>query len=205
MNVVSRILRWSACLLTLALGASFAWQLVRTSAAGKEPAMAAFDVLSWTGPWALLLLVTLLIPQFAVYLLGVGTAATIVLWGWWATDPSFWLVASEQRGPALVLAAVVLATSLGVLGLQAPGMAGLMLMALTVMPTMAAAIHLTPGEYSALTIASGNGPFFLAGMMLVVSAVLPERLGNARKVAVRDAVPDTRFAVARDEAPSRTW
>ena len=205
MSVVSRLLRWSACLLTVGLGAAFAWQLVRSSVVGKEPATAAFDVLAWAGPWALLLLVTLLIPQFAVYLLGVGTAATILLWGWWAADPSFWLVASEDRGPALVLAAVVLATSLGVLGLQAPGMAGALLLALTVRPSIAAAIHLTPGEYSALTIASGNGPFFLAGVMLLVSAVLPERLGSGKRATLRDEVPDTRFAVAQENASSRMW
>ena len=204
MTTVTRLMRWSACLLTVVLGGLFAWGLARTTIAGEEPAQAAFDVLSWAGPWVLLLLITLLIPQFAVYLLGVGTAATILLWGWWAADPSFWLVATQDRGPALVLAAAVLATSLGVLGLQMPGVAGLLLMTLTAMPAIAAAIHLTPSEYSALTIASGNGPFFLAGVMLLVSAVLPERLGSTAAVA-RESLPDTRFAVARDEGGSRMW
>lgn len=202
MDILARTLRWLACTVVLAVGLMYAWRYAAASIPGKAPEVAAFDILAWAGPWVLLLLITALVPQFAAWLLGTASAALVLLWAVWSGDPTFWLFPHDTRGPALAIAATIVGTALGVLGLRSPLVAGALLTCLTLLPAIAAAINLTAEDYAALTLGTGNAPFLLAGVVFVVAGLLPQRR-SARRAGTPS--PDTRFQPVGRRTPTRTW
>jgi hypothetical protein len=130
----------------------------------------AMSLMAWLTPFVLVAVLALTHPTAAAWLLAV---ATIVLLGVQvvllpSTDLS-WLPATGER--AILLADFAIAVLVAILGLQRPGVAGVVLLLLAVAPVPTPGVAAAP-DMVALTEALTNGklPFAVAGLVMLVAA-----------------------------------
>jgi hypothetical protein len=138
-------------------------------------------------PLAVLVGVALAWPRVGTWVLGVAAVGVVGLYAWFALDSQWWREVLDDRGPILAVAGIVVAVSLGALGVRRAGVAGALLVA------MGALCYLVPlvlsreggaeaaGGGPALMVSAGIVivPSVLAGLLLLLSAWISGRAAGA--------------------------
>lgn len=138
-------------------------------------------------PLAVLVAVALAWPQVGTWVLGVAALGVVGLYAWFALDSEWWREVMDDRGPIVTVAGIVVAVSLGALGVHRARVAGALLVAL------GALCYLVPLALSRSGGAEAGGggpslmvsagivvvPSVLAGLLLLLSAWLSGRAAGA--------------------------
>jgi hypothetical protein len=132
-------------------------------------------------PLAVLVGVALAWPRVGSWVLGGAALGVVGLYAWFALVPEWWREVMDDRGPIVAVAGIIVAVSLGALGVRRTGVAGALLVAL------GALCYLVPlvlsredgAEAGAPSLMVSAGivivPSVLAGVLLLLSAWISGR------------------------------
>jgi hypothetical protein len=125
-------------------------------------------------------------PDVARRLLTAGALVVTGLWVWFALAPAFWIDLMDDWGPVLPLLVLAVVLPTAVLARREPTFAGLVLVALGLLPVLAFGLmqlveapERAPGVLLGGAVASGAPPALLAGLLFLISARLDRRSGVA--------------------------
>jgi len=129
-------------------------------------------VAAWAVPLAGLAALSWLRPGWAIYVLAVLTAALIGVSIWFALSPHAWRSFEDRNGPVRVVITFVLAAAMTVLGLRRTAAAGILLLAVGVIPVAVSSLGSFLG-FASLSIVSAAP--VITGVLYLVSAQLAGR------------------------------
>jgi hypothetical protein len=129
-------------------------------------------VAAWVVPLAGLAALSWLRPGWAVYALAVLSAAVIGVSIWSAISPEAWRSFEDRHGPILAVLIFVLVAAIAVLGLKRTSVAGVLLLAVGVIPAIVSSLGSSLG-FASLSVVSA--PPVIAGVLYLVSAHMAER------------------------------
>jgi hypothetical protein len=137
-------------------------------------------------PLAVLVGVALAWPRVGSWVLGVAALGVVGLYAWFALDPEWWREVMDDRGPLVAVAGIIVAVSLGALGVRRTGVAGALLVALGTLCYLVPLVLSREGGAEAgggpsLMVSAGIVivPSVLAGLLLLLSAWISGRAGGA--------------------------
>lgn len=140
---------------------------------------------SWAIPLVSLVALALYRPTIAARLLATLVAAVIGMSVWFALDTGAWRSFEDERGPARAIATFALAAVTATLGLKRTGLAGWLLLAVTVVPVVVSGVGAgTDGGFVTLTVVSVVP--FLTGTLYVLSAAAEHRAPRSRTHAATE-------------------
>jgi hypothetical protein len=111
-------------------------------------------------------------PRTDAWLLGGAVAVLTACWVWAAVDPSWWDEFMDRTGPVLGVGALVLGLPMAVLGLRRPGTAGLLLLALAVVPYVGFPVSVADEEWQGLRASFSTSSTISSAPMLVIALLL---------------------------------
>ena len=129
-------------------------------------------VAAWAAPLAGLAALSWFRPAWAVYVLAVLSAAVIGVSVWFALDPHAWRSFEDRHGPIRAVLIFVLAAAIAVLGLKRTSAAGVLLLAVGVIPVVVSSLGGFPGFASLSAVSTVP---VIAGVLYLVSAHMAER------------------------------
>lgn len=150
---------------TFAVGEVFAdpggWTAVAGTAAWLAP-LAGLSVLAWRR------------PDWAVAPLGVLLLALVGVYAWSVFAPQAWATFEDANGPVRALVAFALALPLAVLGRTRPRVAGVMLLALAVLPVLFVVVGVARGLGAhGWPIALVTAPAAVVGVLYLAADAAP--------------------------------
>ncbi len=128
-------------------------------------------VAAWAVPLAGLAALSWLRPGWAVYALAVLSAAVIGVSVWFALNPQAWRSFEDRQGPIRAVLTFVLVAAIAVLGLKRTSVAGVLLLAVGVIPVMVSGLGSFVG-FASLSVVSAAP--VIAGVLYLVSAHMTE-------------------------------
>jgi hypothetical protein len=128
-------------------------------------------VAAWAVPLAGLAALSWLRPGWAVYALAVLSAAVIGVSVWFALSPQAWRAFEDQHGPIRAVVTFVLVAAIAVLGLKRTAVAGILLLAVGVIPLAVSSLGSLLG-FASLSVVSAAP--VIAGVLYLISAHLAE-------------------------------
>lgn len=134
--------------------------------------MAAGLVAAWAVPLAGLAALSWLRPDWAIYAFTALAAAVIAVSIWFALNPQAWRSFEDRNGPIRAVITFVLAASIAVLGLKRPAAAGILLLAIAIIPVAVASLGGFPG-FASLSVVSAAPA--MTGVIYLSSAYLAKR------------------------------
>lgn len=134
-------------------------------------------------PLAVLVGVALAWPRVGSWVLGGAALGVVGLYAWFALDPEWWREVMDDRGPIVAVAGIIVAVSLGALGVRRTGVAGALLVALGALCYLVPLVLSREGSAEAggggpsLMVSAGIVivPSVLAGLLLLLSAWISGR------------------------------
>lgn len=129
-------------------------------------------VAAWAVPLAILAVLSWFRPSWAIYVLAALTAAVIGVSIWFAVDPHGWRSFEDQHGPIRAVITFVLVAAIGLLGLKRPAGAGILLLAVGIIPVAVSSLGSFPG-FASLSIVSAAP--VIAGVLYLAAAHLAAR------------------------------
>jgi hypothetical protein len=126
-------------------------------------------VSAWAVPLGGLAALSWFRPGWAVYVFAVLTAAVIGVSIWFALDPQGWRSFEDQQGPIRAVITFILAAAMAVLGLKRTVAAGILLLAVGVIPVAVSSLGSFLG-FASLSIVSAAP--VITGILYLVSAQL---------------------------------
>ena len=135
-------------------------------------------------PLAVLVAVALAWPRVGVWVLGGAALGVVGLYAWFALDPEWWREVMDDRGPIVAVAGIIVAVSLGALGVRRTGVAGALLVAFGALCYLVPLVLSREGGAEAggpsLTVSAGIVivPSVLAGLLLLLSAWISGRAAD---------------------------
>ena len=129
-------------------------------------------VAAWAVPLAGLAALSWLRPGWAVYVLAVLSAAVIGMSIWFALNAEAWRSFEDQRGPIRAVLTFALAAAIAVLGLKRTSAAGVLLLAVGVIPLTVSSLGSVLGLASLSVVSAAP---VIAGILYLVSARMAER------------------------------
>ena len=127
---------------------------------------------AWAVPLAGLAALSWFRPGRAIYVLAVLMAALIGVSIWFALSPNAWRSFEDRNGPVRAVITFVLAAAITVLGLKRTAAAGILLLAVGVIPVAVSSLGSFLG-FASLSIVSAAP--IITGVLYVVSAQLAGR------------------------------
>jgi hypothetical protein len=128
-------------------------------------------VAAWAVPLAGLAALSWFRPGWAVYALAVLSAAVIGASIWFAVSPEAWRSFEDRHGPIRAVLIFVLMAAIAVLGLKRTSVAGILLLAVGVIPVMVSSLGSFLG-FASLSVVSAAP--VIAGILYLVSAHMAE-------------------------------
>jgi hypothetical protein len=129
-------------------------------------------VAAWAVPLAGLAALSWFRPGWAVYALAVLSAAAIGVSIWFAISPEAWRSFEDRHGPIQAVLIFVLVAAIAVLGLKRTSVAGVLLLAVGVIPVIVSSLGSFLG-FASLSVVSAAP--VIAGVLYLVSAHMAER------------------------------
>ncbi len=129
-------------------------------------------VAAWAVPLAVLAAISWFRPRWAVYVLAVFSAAVIGVSVWFAVNPQAWRSFEDRNGPIRAVLTFVLVAVIAVLGLRRTAVAGVLLLAVGVVPVVVSSLGSSLG-FASLSVVSA--PPVITGVLYLVSAQMAER------------------------------
>jgi hypothetical protein len=129
-------------------------------------------VAAWAVPLAGLAALSWFRPRWAVSVLAVLSAAMIGVSVWFALNPQAWRSFEDRHGPIRAIATFLLVAALAVLGLKRTAVAGVLLLAIGVIPVAVSSLGSFLG-FASLSVVSAAP--VIAGVLYLVSAHMAER------------------------------
>lgn len=129
-------------------------------------------VAAWAVPLAGLAALSWMRPDWAVYVLAVLSAAVIGASVWFALSPEAWRSFEDRHGPVRAVLTFALVAAIAMLGLKRTSVAGVMLLAVGVIPVMVSSLGSFLG-FASLSVVS-VAPV-IAGVLYLVSAHMAGR------------------------------
>ena len=166
------LLRWSGFGLMALSTVVFGAFIIGETFADPGGWKAAGLVAGWAVPLAGLAALSWFRPGRAIYVLAVLTAAVIGVSIWFALDPHAWRSFEDRHGPARAVIAFVLAAAITVLGLRRTAAAGILLLAVGVIPVAVSSLGSFVG-FGSLSVVSAAP--VITGVLYLVAAQLAGR------------------------------
>jgi len=126
-------------------------------------------VAAWAVPWAGLAALSWLRPGWAIYVFAVLTAVVIGVSIWFALNPQGWRSFEDRHGPIRAVITFVLVAAIALLGLKRTAAAGVLLLALGLVPVAVSSLGSFLG-FASLSIVSAAP--VITGVLYLVSAHL---------------------------------
>jgi len=126
----------------------------------------------WAVPLAGLAALSWLRPGWAIYVFAVLTAAVIGVSIWFALNPEGWRSFEDRHGPIRAVITFVLVTAVALLGLKRTAAAGVLLLAVGIIPVAVSSLGSFLG-FASLSIVSAAP--VITGVLYLVSAHLAGR------------------------------
>jgi len=126
----------------------------------------------WAVPLAGLTALSWFRPGWAIYVFAVLTAAVIGVSIWFALDPQAWRSLEDQHGPIRAVITFILAAAMALLGLKRTAVAGILLLAVGLIPVAVSSLGSFLG-FASLSIVSAAP--VVTGILYLVSAQLAGR------------------------------
>ena len=126
----------------------------------------------WAVPLAGLTALSWFRPGWAIYVFAVLTAAVIGVSIWFALDPQAWRSFEDQHGPIRAVITFILAAAMALLGLKRTAVAGILLLAVGLIPVAVSSLGSFLG-FASLSIVSAAP--VVTGILYLVSAQLAGR------------------------------
>jgi hypothetical protein len=133
---------------------------------------AAVMTAAWLVPMVGLSIVAWYRDELAAVALEVLTTAAIAVNLWATVDPDSWRSFEDSRGPVRAIASFALAAPIAVLGRRRPLPAGVLLVALAVLPMAMSVVAGIPG-LSSLSVVSF--PLFVTGVLYLAAAAISHK------------------------------
>lgn len=149
--------------------------------ARRSPTLGGWVAVGGTAAWLVPLVGLALLawhrPDWAAAALGVLLLGLLVVYGWSVITPESWTTFEDTNGPIGALIAFALAAPMAVLGCKRARVAGVMLIALPVLPTLLVLISVARGlGAEGWPIAVVTAPAAIVGVLhLVASFLQPPR------------------------------
>ena len=143
-------------------------------------------VSAWAVPLAGLAALSWFRPGWAVYVLAVLSAAVIGVSVWFALNLHAWRSFEDRHGPIRAVVAFVLVAAIAVLGLKRTSVAGVLLLAVGVIPVAVSSLASFLG-FASLSVVSAAP--VIAGVLYVVSAHMAERPPPPARTGTDSAEP----------------
>jgi hypothetical protein len=129
-------------------------------------------VAAWAVPLAGLAALSWLRPGWAIYVFAALTAAVIGVSIWFALNPEGWRSFEDRHGPIRAVLTFVLVTALALLGLKRTAAAGILLLAVGIIPVAVSSLGSFLG-FASLSVVSAAP--VITGVLYLVSAHLAGR------------------------------
>lgn len=129
-------------------------------------------VAAWAVPLAGLAALSWLRPDWAVYVFTVLTAAVIGMSIWFAVDPQGWRSFENQHGPIRAVVIFVLVTAMALLGRKRTAAAGILLLAVGIIPVAVSSLGSSLGLSSLSAVSAVP---VITGILYLISAYLTRR------------------------------
>ena len=129
-------------------------------------------IAAWLVPLVVLAAMARLAPDLAVRVLAVGVGVAAAAGLWFAAAPDAWRDFEDDKGPVRAIATFVLGAALGVLGLARTRAAGVLLLALGLVPPFLAQLGTSRGMASLIAMATVP---VVVGVLYVASSLVPRR------------------------------
>jgi hypothetical protein len=141
-------------------------------------------VAAWAVPLAGLAALSWFRPDWAIYVLAALTAAVIGVSVWFALNPQAWRSFEDRHGPIRAIVTFVLVAAIAVLGLKRTAVAGVLLLAVGVIPVAVSSLGSFLG-FASLSVVSAAP--VIAGVLYLISAHLAKRLPPAAHTGTNSA------------------
>lgn len=125
----------------------------------------------WAIPLAALSAMAWWWPDGAARVLAGLAAVAVAVSVWFAVNPDGWRAFEDHNGPVRAVGSFVLAAAMGVLGVKRTGPAGLLLIALGVVPVAVASL----GGRGVVSLAVVSTPAVIVGALYLASATMARR------------------------------
>ncbi len=129
-------------------------------------------VAAWAVPLAVLAVLSWLRPGWATYVFAALAAAVIGVSIWFAVDPHAWRSFENGHGPIRAVITFALAASIAVLGLKRPAAAGILLLAIGIIPVAVSSLGSLMGSGSLSIVSAAPA---MTGILYLSSAHLAKR------------------------------
>ena len=137
-------------------------------------------VTAWVVPLAALTALSWFRPGWAIYVFTVLTATVIGVSIWFALNPHVWRSFEDRHGPVRAVITFVLVAAIAVLGLKRTAAAGVLLLAVGIIPVAVSSLGSFLG-FASLSLVS-TAPV-ITGVLYLVSAVVLRSRGMPRRGA----------------------